>query len=232
MKVISSITAVLFVFLAGCSGTTESTTTVKTDARDYVLAGGVGTELVFLQTHTDIDTNGVKTVSPSDTVFWKVIARDAFHPAGPMSVVVYEKFVRAGATTPYGGDTSYFSSTSNGISYYKGYLDVDAQYLLRNPLNAAAEWIDTSVKSGAMKKFTIQSVGETISTTFGQFSGIRTLTQGSAMINSVLYSEKITYYYAPEVLLARREEIVENTYPSTKKDTRTTITDLIRYTKK
>lgn len=232
MKNSPLITALLFLVLSACESTTESTVTVKTDARDYVLAGSVGTELVYLLTRTDIDTNGIKKVSPSDTMFLTIVARDSAHPVGGLSVVVQERFVRAGASTPYGGGTSFYSSASHGIRYYKDYLDNDARTLLKNPLNAGAEWIDTSVKSGAMKKFTIQSVGETISTTFGQFTGIRTLTQGSAMINTVLYSEKTTYYYAPEVLLARREEIVENTYPSTKKDTRTTITDLIRYTKK
>ncbi|MFN8361059.1 MAG: hypothetical protein U0264_14185 [Candidatus Kapaibacterium sp.] len=231
MKITSSF-AVLFLVLAACSGTTEPNTPLKAEAKDYVLAGGVGTELVFLQTRTDIDTNGVKKVSPSDTVFWNVIARDAVHPVGGSSVVVYEKFVRAGATTPYGGDTSYFSSTSNGIAYYRGYVDLDAQFLLKNPLSAGASWIDTSMKSGAMTKLTIESVGVTIPTTLRQFTGIRTQKQDSAMINSIHFLEKVSYFYAPEVMLPRKEEVVENTYSSGKKDTRTTVMDLIRYTKK
>ncbi len=232
MKYLFSFTVVCCLLLSACTNTTEPSQGFPTDARDFLPAGGVGSELVFLQTRTTIDTNGTKTISPSDTIIWKVLRRDIPNAAGEMSVTIYGKYVKAGASTPSKEDTMYFSSNSSGITISSKYMDPEANFVLKNPLSVNAQWTNINAYQTGEGIHIIMSLRDTITTPLKQFITIRQESQRTFTYSSIIYKDTIKNYFSPEVHLARVERFEQQTYRSNKIDTRTTITDLIRYTKK
>ncbi len=224
MKYLFSFTMACCLLLSSCSDSTEPSDTFSTDAKDYMFAGNPGTELVYTTTDIEVDTNGLMRVSPSDTIIITIMERNVLHPIGGLSIRYLYEII----TSPQPiDDSTYFSYYNNGIYQFSTFRDTSATLFLNNPLSVGSKW------ASRMDTFTVKSVGEMVNTTFKSMKSVRVEMQNSSTSpNQEKYNFYLKYYYAPEVFLAKGEDIYETIYPSGKKKTRTTITDLIRYTKK
>ena len=225
MKTIHIFSAALIIILTACNSSTEPDNSFPTDARDFLVAGNPGTEIVFTITRTETDTLGVQTVSPVDTMIWTVMERNAAHPVGGSCVRIREENILAGSSKSYIKDSTYYSFYNNAIVYFNSLSDMSPEILLMNPLVVGTQW----EAEGVVK---IKSVGETVNTVLKPMKcvtieGVRSSSSGQT-INNV----SIVYNFASEVFLARGESTASRTYPSNKTSTTSVVRNLIRYTKK
>ena len=236
MKYLFSFTVACCLLLSSCRESTNPEMSpddnFPTNARDFMFAGNVGTEIVFLETYWSVDTNGVKTVSATtDTTFWTILERDVSHPVGAKAIRIREELHGANGIVYNSRDSIYFAYHNDGISFLPYIRDTFSLMIFKNPLTLGARWSERDV-SGRYIRHIVKSVGEVINTSYKQMKTVRIESHDSTMYDSNLQIETWKYYYAPEVFMVRTENSMQVIYPSKKIATSTQVTDLIRYTKK
>jgi len=232
MKYLFSFTVACCLLLSSCSDSTNPDDNFSTNARDFLFAGNVGTEIVFVRSQSDIDTNGVKTISPVDTMIWTIMERNAAHPITGSAIRVRQEQRRAADTSGYVNDSSYFAFYNESIVNLSSLSDKDPEYVLKNPMTVGAQWINTDPNNREKLTLTVKSSGEIINTRYKQMKTVRVEAQDSSIDNTSNYKQSMKYYFAPEVLVAHAEIFIEEVYRSQKKRSQETLIDLLRYTKK
>jgi len=218
--------------LSSCGESTSPDDNFSTNARDFLFAGNVGTEIVLAVTRSEIDTNGVKTISPVDTLIWTIMERNVPHPVGGSAIRIREENRRGVDTIRYSLDSTYYAFYNDGIAYFSSLNTTNSEMIIKNPLTVGAQYTNGDVGSGDNRALIVKSVGEIVNTSYKQMKTVRIESQDSSVSNSIIYKESMKYYFAPEVLVAHAERINERIYPSKKKRTQMFVTDLVRYTKK
>ncbi len=229
MKYLFSFTMACCLLLSSCSESTNPDDNFPTNARDFLFAGNVGTEIVLVGTDWVIDTNGVKTVSQNtDTTILTILERDVLHPVGGASIRIREE-VWGTKIGRYSDSTLYYSYQDSCIMVYSGIRDSEPDIILANPLMVGRYW-PRKIASGEFISMEVKSVGENINTPYKQMKTVRVEIKDSDKYKLDIPTWK--FFFAPEVLEVRSEYSVQTIYPSNKTSTYTYVRDLIRYTKK
>jgi|JI9StandDraft_1071089.scaffolds.fasta_scaffold170483_2 hypothetical protein len=232
MKYLFSFTVACCLLLSACGESTSPDDNFSTNARDFLFAGNVGTEIVFIASQSDIDTNGVKTISPVDTIIWTIMDRNAAHPITGSAIRIRQEQRRGADTSRYVNDSAYYAFYNESIVHLSSLRDIDPDYVLKNPLTVGTQWIDTVTYSRDTVTLSVKSNGEIINTPYKQLKTVRVESLFSSKDNTSHYKQSFKYYHAPEVLVAHAEIFIEEVYPSQKKRSQETLIDLLRYTKK
>jgi len=223
IKAILSFFSSLLLLLSACD-TTDTSASFPTDARDFMIAGNPGTELTYSNIESNIDTNGVETITRNDTVTWTVMNRTSPHPSGGQSVLIKQNHTLKYA---YPTDSTYLSFRNSGIAYYESFKDHDPEWALVTPLTVGSQWI--RIKSPT----TVKSVGEIVNTTFKPLKAVRLeFGYSSDSTQGYFVTDLQTHYYAPELFLVRRDYLTKETFANKKTRIHRNVYDLIRYTKK
>lgn len=227
MKITQILFAALLLLLSACSDSTNTNDSFPTEAKDFMLAGNPGTELVMTDTYIQTDTTGKEYGPEVMTSVWTIMERDAPHPVGGKSLRVRVESRKLNSN-PNITDSMYISTFDNSIMRFLSIKDTNVIPLLKNPIVVGAQY---KVRNATA---TIKSVGEVINTTYKPLKTVLvevvdTVVSTSSQTKTV-YTHR--FYFAPGMFVVRYEEIRLKIYQDNHTSKETFIDDLIQYTKK
>ncbi|MBI3260651.1 MAG: hypothetical protein HYZ54_14425 [Ignavibacteriae bacterium] len=227
MKAFHFFSVIMLLYLCSCSGTTDSNESFPQDVTNFMLAGNPGTELVMKETYSQTDTTGKESGAQIITSLWTVMERDVLHPIGGKSVAIRTESREANSSTVR-IDSLYLSLHDNLLMRFMSMKDTTMIPFLKNPVIVGTQFMMGNAKA------TVKSVGEIVNTTYKPLKAVLveavdTVVSTSSQIKFVFTHR---FYLAPEVFIARYEEIRLKIYPDNRTSKETIIGDLVQYSKK
>ncbi len=179
------------------------------------------------ETYSQTDTTGKEYGASIITTLWTVMNREALHPVGGKSVLVRTESREANSSTVR-IDSMYISLHDNSIMRFMSMKDTTIIRFLKNPVKVGTQFLMGNTIA------TVKSVGEIVNTTYKPLKTV--LVEAVDTVVSTSSQDKFVYthrfYLAPEVFIARYEEIRLKIYPDYHTSKETIIGDLVQYTKK
>lgn len=194
------------------------------EVKDYLWSGNPGSQLVYLETNTYFDKNGLVLNSYVDTNIYTILETNAVHPKGG-NAVRYRLYTTLAPTVQ--NDSNYFSLYNGSIAFYRTAQNTPFNIILKGPLTVGNSWSSEA----SPPSYKIESVDENITTPLKSFQVIRVLGTDDLHFGSPGTID-FKYYFAPEVLFARAEVIQHYTPPALQIATILTTIELIKIIKK